>query len=474
MPMNNDTIAAIATPPGSGGIAILRLSGPEVLKCLEKLFVPTVDNFSFIPRHMHYGHILDDAGEVLDEVLAVHMPGPRSATGEDVGEIHCHGGPAIASTLLEAILGQECRLAEAGEFTKRAFLNGRIDLTQAEAVAELIAAPSREGIRLAEAKMSGALGREVETLLKAVDELRVHLVAAMDFSEDIEMMPRDIIRDKCEDILTPLKKLLESYKRARLWREGAGVVLAGQVNAGKSSLLNAFLGRDRALVSPVPGTTRDYIEESVLIKGLALRLIDTAGLRESGDIVEKEGIRLSHKLSERADLILLVVDSSKGLASADMEFLEKYQSFVDKGRLLVVMNKSDLPHATQNFETHYVHKTLGTLSQNSKTDLTYPLVDVSASTGEGMEELSDKMVASLVGSQELASSDIAPNLRQSNLLKKAEGELKELLKELDAGLPEDILSIRLDFVATALQEVTGKSSSDDILGQIFSGFCVGK
>ncbi|MDR2161971.1 MAG: tRNA modification GTPase, partial [Desulfovibrio sp.] len=287
-----DTLAAIATPPGVGGIAVLRISGPAALGVLNQLFAPGAvppanlprTPFCPRPRHLYFGHAMDEAGRVLDHVLAVFMPGPHSATGEDVAEVHCHGGQGIAAALLEMCLAAGARLAGPGEFTRRAFLNGRLDLTQAEAVAEIIHAPTREGIRLAQAKLDGALGRKIDSLRSSLDDLRRNLILAVDFPEEEgDILNRSGFAAVLDLAGGDIRALLQGFERARLWREGALAVLAGRVNVGKSSLFNALLGRPRAIVSPVSGTTRDYLEETVSLDGILVRLADTAGLRQGGD-----------------------------------------------------------------------------------------------------------------------------------------------------------------------------------------------
>ncbi|MDR2669577.1 MAG: 50S ribosome-binding GTPase, partial [Desulfovibrio sp.] len=362
----HSTIAAIATPPGRGGIAVLRLSGPDALAVLRRLFAPArsraggtpaqsgardttapneavalstrssagalsardgADNLSeqggaeapaavrcgagfvFQPRRLHYGRVLDGRGEILDEALAVYMPGPASATGDDVGELHCHAGPGICAALLEAAVAAGAVPAGPGDFTRRAFLNGRLDLTQAEAVAELCDARTGAGARLAAAKLGGALGRETARLRVALDDLRLQCVLDADFpEEEAEHLGEAAFRQRIDDCASTLRRLLSAYERARFWREGASAVLVGRVNAGKSSLLNALLGRERAIVSEAPGTTRDYLEESLNLGGLEVRLADTAGLRAGGGTVESEGMRRAGALAEQADLVIFVKD----------------------------------------------------------------------------------------------------------------------------------------------------------------------
>lgn len=472
-----DTIAAIATPAGPGGIGIVRLSGPEVLSVVAPLFVSPVGRtiHTLRPRHMHYGFFLDAQGERLDEVLVVHMPGPHSATGEDVLEVHCHGGPAITAAILEAVLGKGARLADPGEFTRRAFLSGRIDLAQAEAVAEAIAAPTKEGVRLAQAKMSGALSQMVQELRAVVDTLRMQFAAALDFpDEEDDIVPQNMIMEQVEFVKKRLSAAIAGYERARLWREGASIVLIGQVNAGKSSLLNALLGRERAIVSDTPGTTRDYIEETLLIGGMPLRCVDTAGLRLSADHIEEEGMRRALQLADEADVIVLVVDSSSldysdrsakvfNDDSPELSFLVERKKQFGAHNTIIVVNKSDTNEVRADG-----------LVCSLKREYNLPVCAVSAKHAQGLDALTQAIESLVLGHKKNLVTDIAPNLRQTTLLQQALVEMASLGEELEAMLPLDILSLRLDAVAHSLGEVIGVSSTDDLLGAIFSSFCIGK
>ena len=467
--MNNDTLAAMATPPGTGGIAVLRISGPAAVRVLERLFVPGAASprsdsgrSPFHPRHLYFGHALDREGQVLDQVLAVYMPGPRSATGEDVAEIHCHGGQGIAAALLESCLAAGARLAGPGEFTRRAFLNGRMDLTQAEAVAEIISASSREGIRLARAKLDGLLGRRIAALRADLDALRQRIILAVDFpDEEGEVFNRPAFAAVLDRTGAEIRALVESFRRARLWREGARAVLVGRVNAGKSSLFNALLGRQRTIVSDQPGTTRDYVEESVSLEGLPVRLIDTAGLRSDGDRVEFEGMDLARRLAEEADCLLLVVDGGEGPAREDWDFLAAHQEALARGRLLLVLNKADCRREPG--------------ADLDRLSAICPVFVVSAREGEGLADLARGIRAAVQrGGLDSDPGDLAPNVRQADLLETALAELTALAGDLDQGLPPDILGVRLDAAVDALDEVTGSSSTEDLLDRIFSSFCIGK
>ncbi len=463
-PQRTDTIAASAGAPGRGGIAILRVSGPRALQVLAAVFAPgrseasaAVLDFRFRPRFLHYGQALGRDALPLDEVLAVFMPGPASATGEDVGEMHCHGGPGVVAALLDAMFAAGARPAGPGEFTRRAFLNGRMDLTAAEAVAEIIEAPTLEGVRLARAKLDGTFGRRIDSLRSLFDSLRAQAILAVDFpDEDAELLNPAAFSAGIAKARRSVDELLASYERASLWREGAVCLLAGAVNAGKSSLLNALLGRNRAIVSAQPGTTRDYIEETVNLAGLPVRLIDTAGLRETGDVIEAEGMRLTEELADSAQCVLLVVDAQKGPGSEEAAFLDRRPHLLAEGRVFLVWNKIDAapgsPPATSPCAS----------------------IAVSARTGEGISELAQAVRTALLHSAPPAPGDLAPNLRQADLLRRVQRELDALSAALVAGMPPDILTVHLDAAADLLAEITGKSGTEELLDRIFADFCIGK
>lgn len=459
----SDTISAIATAAGAGGIGIIRLSGPKAKAIVARMFLPFSSNFSnFRPWTLHRGRIVDATGEPLDEALVVFMPGPRSFTGEDVVEIQCHGGPALMRVLLETTLLFGARLAERGEFTRRAFLNGRMDLTQAEAVAEMIAAPTRAALRIGATKLDGLLGRRIGEIRRQLEHLRMMLCVALDFSEDdVQMLEPEEFLHGLAGVTGAVKTLCRAYARSRCWQEGALVVLAGAVNVGKSSLLNALLGRNRALVTDIPGTTRDFLEELLDIQGLPVRLTDTAGLRETCDVVEHLGVTRSRERMEAADVVLLVVDGSVGLTPHDRETVQG----IEPQRLVVVWNKADLaptPQLPQEWQERAA-----------------AIAVVSAKDGAGLDELCKTLYAVVLaqGGHEAGADDadaLAPNLRQYQALERALGELDALQADIMAKMPYDVCSVRLDSAAAALGEVTGLDSPDALLDRIFSTFCIGK
>ncbi|MDR3045868.1 MAG: tRNA uridine-5-carboxymethylaminomethyl(34) synthesis GTPase MnmE [Desulfovibrio sp.] len=472
------SIVAIATPPGHGGVGIVRVSGPESHAILGRLFLPASPRFAgFRPWTLHRGRVCDATGAPLDDVLAVAMPGPRTFTGEDVAEIHCHGGPAVLAAVLEAACACGAQLAGRGEFTRRAFLNGRMDLTQAEAVAEMIAAPAQGGLRLAQARLQGLLGVRVAELRARLLDLRAQVCVAVDFPEDeVDCLAPEAFVAECDGVAAGVRGLLSAQQRGRCWQEGALLVLAGHVNAGKSSLMNALLGRRRAIVTDMPGTTRDFIEEPVQLAGLPVRLVDTAGLRDTGDIVEQEGVRISRDLVAQADLVLLVVDAAAGLGHAERELLRQVRdqhAHVGKptGRVLVVLNKTDLANGGES----------GAAFPCPREVEGCPCVAVSALRGQGVDELAAAARAMvLIGlgesdaGGEPESGDLAPNLRQAQALRRALDELDALMADVRAGVPYDLCSVRLDGACAVLSEITGETTPAEVLEHIFSSFCIGK
>ncbi|MGE4299622.1 MAG: tRNA uridine-5-carboxymethylaminomethyl(34) synthesis GTPase MnmE [Desulfovibrionaceae bacterium] len=465
-----DTIAAIATPPGSGGVGIVRLSGPRSRAILAALFLSHSPSFSdFKPYCLHHGALLavpGDPATAVDEVLAVCMPGPRSFTGEDVAEIHCHGGQAVVAAVLEAVLAQGARLAERGEFTRRAFLNGRMDLTQAEAVAEIIAAPAQAGLRLAQARLEGGLGRRIRALRARLESLRQQLCVAVDFpDEELECLSRDEFVSGVSGVRQEIDGLLHGYARCRCWRDGALVVLAGRVNAGKSSLLNALLGRNRAIVTDVPGTTRDFLEETIDLAGLPVRLVDTAGLRDAAhaDAVEREGVRLGRDLADKADLVCLVWDATLPPDADGLDLARR----LGARKVLGVANKIDLAGGGTPGETETLLAALGV-----------GCARVCAKNGEGVDALAVRIRSHLLegggACAEPEYGELAPNLRQSRALAEARDELAALAEEIDAHVPYDLLGVRLEAACRMLCAITGEITSDDILRAIFDSFCIGK
>ena len=464
----NDTIAAVATAPGAGGVGIIRISGPESLNIITSMFRPTSPNFKgFRPRMLHHGHILDAAGREADDALVVFFKGPHSFTGEDCAEIQGHGGPAVLAALLDSVLSRGARMAERGEFTRRAFLSGQLDLSQAEAVAELIAAPSREGVYLASAKLDGLLGRKVSALRDRLEYLRQRVCLAIDFpDEEGECLPPQEFTAITREVADGIRTLLAGYERARCWREGALVVLAGQVNAGKSSLMNAFLGRNRAIVTEKPGTTRDYLEEQTTLAGLPVRLVDTAGLREhSKDSIELEGMKRGQEMARNARCILLVLDGKKAAACASEEALAESFSAekalvaeLGASRCLAVWNKADAAPLPASMESFFG----------------VPVLAISSREGTGIDELCSAIRSLCLGDASPEEGDIAPNLRQADKLRQALSALDALEAAIALSVPPDLCSIHLEAASAHLADITGLNTTEETLNSIFESFCIGK
>lgn len=455
-----DTIAAIATPPGDGGVGIIRISGNNCRTIASAIFKPASTNFTdFTPYRLHYGHVLDTNGRELDDVLAAFMPGPNSYTGEDVIEINCHGGRAVLNAVLEEILSLGARLAERGEFTYRAFMNGRMDLTQAEAVAEMIHAPTKAAMHLAQVKLSGLLGEKISALRLRLEYLRAQLVVAVDFPDDeVECLSPDELIATSAGVRNEIDGLLTAVDRTRAWREGALVVLAGRVNAGKSSLMNALLGRNRAIVTDQPGTTRDYLEESINLGGLNIRLADTAGIRKTDDAIEAAGLEMGRELMDKADLILFLTDATAPLTDDTMSTAKTLPA----NKVLAVLNKSDLPDFDADHGTPLL-------------DLGFETITISAKVGTDIDTLCSRIRDRVLqGAGQPDPDELAPNARQAAVLAKASTELLELEQDTGAGIPYDLLSVRLETACDILSGITGDITSNEILNSIFDAFCIGK
>ena len=445
--MYQDTIAAIATPLGEGGIGIVRLSGAEARSITEKLFSGQLQ-----PNHLAYGHIRDcDSGEVVDEVLVSYMPAPHSYTREDVVEINCHGGPLPLQRVLELVLRCGARLAHPGEFTLRAFLNGRLDLAQAEAVLHIIQARTAASLRLAVAGLEGNLSNLVKELRSQLLSLLAYLSARIDFPED-EVEEQDTA-GPLSQALQRIQEMIASADAGIIYRQGVRTAIVGRPNVGKSSLLNRLLRRSRAIVSPIPGTTRDTLEEVVNIKGVPFVLVDTAGIGHSQDLLESLSVERSRQALEQADLVLLVLDTSQPLTTADQEIIDS----LSQKRVLVAANKNDLPR------------------QADLSGLSWPLVPTSALNGEGLGQLEEMMVNLVLGGQ-VCTSDrlLVSSARQKQALEKAARHLESALAAVKTGLPEDFISIDLTSAVNALGEITGETVGEELLESIFSQFCVGK
>ena len=455
-----ETIAAIATPPGQGGVAIVRLSGPAAHAIVAGL-LRRAHGAPLEARRVYVGHLVErPGGRALDQVLVFTMRGPHSYTGEDTAEIHCHGGSVLTRRILEVVLAAGARAAEPGEFTRRAFLNGRIDLAQAEAVGELIAARSEAALRLAWSQLDGQLSARVDGLRDAVVSARALCEAAIDFPEDdvpeVEdgRLARELARLRAE-----LEALAATFERARVRFEGARVVLAGRPNVGKSSLLNAFAGRERAIVTPVAGTTRDVLEATVTIDGVPVVLTDTAGIRETGDAIERLGVERARAAIAEAACVVAIFDRSAALERAD----EVVAEAVAGRPAVAVLNKKDLPSAIGAAE---LRRLVGPL----------PLVEVSALTGDGLAALESAIAALLLGDATAPGDDeiVLFRARHWEAVQRAAAELRRAEQALVERTPLDLVAADLAAAAAALGTITGAVTSEDVLDRVFAEFCIGK
>ncbi|MCX7723130.1 MAG: tRNA uridine-5-carboxymethylaminomethyl(34) synthesis GTPase MnmE [Verrucomicrobiae bacterium] len=472
--MTSDTIAAISTPLGEGGLAVIRISGPDALAVAEKCFEP-LGKHSKKPSEaqthtIHYGRIVRN-GQTVDEVLLAVMRAPRTYTREDVVEISCHGGLIPAKMVLETVLQSGARLAEPGEFTKRAFLNGRLDLAQAEAVIDLIHARTELAARAATEQLAGRLSRRINQLRDEFLLALAHVEAQLDFpDEDIAPATAAELMAKLETGLREIEQLLRTADEGRILRRGVRTVIVGRPNVGKSSLLNQLLGRDRAIVSHIPGTTRDTIEETANIRGLPVVLIDTAGLRDAQDHVEQEGVKRTRTAVELAELVIHVLDGSEELTQADVLYLTE---FAAKKRILVI-NKTDLPRRL-TIPTHLLQPALSNRTPSAPTPAPTPVVEVSCVTGAGIELLKDA-IKEAVWSGEISAEmiEVAINARHQQALIRARAGIAQAAESLKTGRGLELVAIDLRDAINALGEITGKTVTEDLLDVIFSQFCIGK
>jgi len=456
-----DTIAAIATPPGIGGVGLIRVSGPTAEGIAQRLYRPLPPG-NFLSHHLYHGKIIaPTTGAILDEVLVAFLKGPHSYTGEDTLEISCHGGPLILRTVLEAVFQTGARPAERGEFTRRAFLNNRLDLAQAEAVLDIITAKTRPGLAAAIDCLGGKLSEPIEAIRSEMIDLLAGVEAAIDFSED------DGVGETTDEALPRIRKLIDkiaalaaTHRQGRIYREGIGVVIAGRPNVGKSSLLNRILGEKRAIVTPIPGTTRDFIEETVDIGGIPVRLTDTAGLRLPENAIEKEGIDLVWERLKTADAVLVLLDGSADLTADDRKLLAKMIS----KPMIAVLNKSDLPQRLDE------KSLLGLLPEG-----TPPAIRISAKYGDGLDRLTTALRGLVLATpaEELPEAMIA-HLHQKTAMEKASAGLARAREGLLAALPHEFVALEVREALNALGEITGKTTSEEVLDRIFANFCIGK
>ena len=452
-----DTIAAISTPKGEGGIAIIRISGDKSFEILDKIFVKKNPNADLGFYKLNYGFI-KDGEKIVDEVMAVRLKAPKSYTCEDIVEINCHGGTLVSEKVLELVLRNGARHAESGEFTKRAFMNGRIDLSQAEAVMDIIQGKTEKSVSLSLDQLRGDLRDKVNQFKKALLDITAHVNVVLDYPEEgiDDPLPAEL-RNNLEKVYEEANRLIDSYDTGKKIKEGIKTVIVGKPNVGKSTLLNALLHEERAIVTHVAGTTRDVIEEIINIKGVPLVLVDTAGIRKTDDIVENIGVEKSKQFIGKADLVLLVLDASKELENEDIEVINQIKE--NKKKVIVLLNKIDL---------------------NRKIDLEgYNLgniVEISAKDNIGIEDMQEKIYSYIMEEDVENSSEklIITNIRHKTALEKTKDAIKNIFETIDMGLPMDLISVDLKEALDSLSEITGEISSEDILDHVFGNFCVGK
>lgn len=452
------TIAAIATPPGTGGIAVVRISGENAYAVAEKVFLPISQSKRIADQKGYtalFGHFVAD-GKVADEVVALCFRAPRSYTGEDVVELSCHGGSAVSEQLLRACFDAGARPANAGEFTKRAFLNGRISLTQAEAVMDIINATSRQGAAAAAAAMEGALYQKIKAVQQHLITLAGHIAAYTDYpEEDVEELSLDTLAAGLKEDKAVLDKMIAAYDTGAVLRRGVQTAIVGSPNVGKSTLLNLLSGFARAIVTPVAGTTRDVVEQEILIGGVRLLLADTAGIRETKDEIEAEGIRRSYQHLDRAGLILAVFDASSTVSAEDIALAKKC-----KGRpALAILNKTDLPQA---FDAEKI------------APYFYKTVPISAKDTAFLPEV-EKAVLDVLGVSTLdTDAGLLANERQLSAAKEAQTALADALSAVQSGFTLDAAGVCMDDALHALYALTGEDATEDVINEVFSKFCVGK
>ncbi|MBN9654349.1 tRNA uridine-5-carboxymethylaminomethyl(34) synthesis GTPase MnmE [Halobacillus sp. GSS1] len=458
--METDTITAISTPMGEGAIAIVRLSGPEAVTIAASLFKGK--DLNEVDSHtMHYGKIIDpETGEMAEEVMVSVMRAPKTFTREDIVEINCHGGLVSVNRLLEIVLASGARLAEPGEFTKRAFLNGRIDLSQAEAVMDLIRAKTDRAMDVALKQMDGRLSNLIQDLRQKLLETLAHVEVNIDYPEydDVEEMSHEMMEEKTKEVHEEVTRILETAKQGKILREGLGTAIIGRPNVGKSSLMNALVHENKAIVTEVPGTTRDVIEEYVNVRGVPLRLVDTAGIRETEDIVEKIGVERSRQVLKEADLILFVLNYGDELSEEDQKLFEAIRDM----NIIVIVNKMDLE---QRLDLDQVKELAGD----------HPVITTSLIREEGIDQL-EQAIGDTFFEGDLDAGDMTyvSNVRHVQLLKQAKQALEDAQNGMEMGVPLDVVQIDVTRTWEILGEIVGDTVHESLIDQLFSQFCLGK
>ncbi|MBW9173247.1 tRNA uridine-5-carboxymethylaminomethyl(34) synthesis GTPase MnmE [Clostridium estertheticum] len=454
-----DTIAAISTSIGEGGISIIRISGDKAINIVDSIFVGNNNRKlnDFKSYTMRYGHIIDKDGVRLDEVIISYMKGPKSFTAEDTIEINCHGGVVGTNRILQEVIRSGARIAEPGEFTKRAFLNGRIDLSQAEAVMDIIRAKTELSMKSALMQSEGSISREIKNVRNKLLSVIAHIEVTVDYpEEDIEDVTANEVRDEVTLIINEIDMLLSTADEGKILREGLSTVIVGKPNVGKSSLLNALVKEKRAIVTDVPGTTRDAIEEYISIEGIPVKIVDTAGIRETDDIVEKIGVETSKQKIDEADLVILMLDSSMDLSREDIEIID----YIKEKKYIVLLNKSDLGgkidiSELRNLKSKYV-------------------TDISIKTGFGLDDLKNNIKNLFFNGEIKTEGVFVTNNRHKQSLIRAKENLESSLNALEYTAAIDLASIDIRNAWMNLGEITGEALDEDIIHKIFSEFCLGK
>jgi len=456
-----ETIAAISTPFGESGIGIVRISGPSAQSIASKLFKPKRGQSYFISHHFHYGEVVDNqSGKAVDEVLIVLMESPKTYTREDIVEIHCHGGYFVLQKILELVVREGARMAQPGEFTKRAFLNGRIDLTQAEAVIDLIKARTEASLEIANQQLRGWLHKGLTEIKARLIEHLALIEAHIDFpEEEIEPIAHEDLKRDLRSMVQQLEEWISSYEEGKIFRDGISCAIAGKTNVGKSSLLNALLKEERAIVTPIPGTTRDVIEEVLNIHGIPVRLMDTAGLRKSEDLIEHEGVRRAKERVADSDFVLLMLDGSREFDDTDREIFEETEA----KKRVVVINKNDLPPRIS-------------LEKVKKRLKDEPVISISALKNEGIEDLKKTIFNSLLHRDVRATPGhlVLANIRHKTILSHLRDDLSNALKGLSEGTSLEFIAFDFRSALGALGELVGETVTEEVLNRIFEQFCIGK
>ena len=454
-----ETIAAISTPRGEGGIGIIRISGDDSFEILNKIFKAKNPNKDLGFYKFNYGFIYD-GDYMLDEAMVVRMKGPKTYTCEDVVEINCHGGYLVTQKILELVLKKGARHAEKGEFTKRAFMNGRIDLSQAEAVMDIIQGKTEKSISLSLEQLRGDLRDKIQNLKKLLLDVTAHVNVVLDYPEEgiDEPLPAHL-RDNLENVHMEINKLINSYDKGKKIKEGIKTAIIGKPNVGKSTLLNSLLKEERAIVTHIPGTTRDIIEEVINVRGIPLVLVDTAGIRETEDLVENIGVEKSKEIIEKSDLILFVLDASRELEKDDHQIIELIRE--NNKKAIILLNKIDLSRK---------------ITRENIDFFDGEILEISAKEDTGIEEMEERIYNYILEEDVEDSSEklVITNIRHKSALEKTKEAVENIFETIDSEMPMDLISVDLKEALDSLSEITGEISSEDILDHVFSNFCVGK